>query len=62
MPNFGTAYALKINRVKIVILGWRKIMFETFVILFWFVVFYLAHKIYYDHKIKMIKKDWARFK
>ena len=37
-------------------------MFEALVIIFWFLVFYLAHKIYFEYKMETIKKDWARFK
>ena len=33
-------------------------MFETFVIIFWFVVFYLAHKVYYEYKMKTMRKKW----
>ncbi len=33
-------------------------MFETFVIIFWFVVFYLANKIYYENKMAAMKKKW----
>ena len=33
-------------------------MFETIVITSWFVIFYLAHKLYYENKIKAMKKKW----
>ena len=37
-------------------------MFEALVIIFWFLVFYLAHKIYYEYKIKMMRKKWNSIK
>ena len=37
-------------------------MFEALVIIFWFLVFYLAHKLYYAHKIKMMRKKWNSIK
>jgi amino acid permease len=33
-------------------------MFEALVIIFWFLVFYLAHKLYYEHKLNMMRKKW----
>ena len=48
----------KVYRVKIIISRWRKIMFEALVIIFWFVVFYLANKIYYENKMATMKKKW----
>jgi len=33
-------------------------MFEALVIIFWFIVFYLGHKLYCAHKIKMMRKKW----
>ena len=32
-------------------------MFEALVIIFWFIVFYLGHKLYCAHKIKMMRKE-----
>ena len=37
-------------------------MFEALVIIFWFLVFYLAHKLYYEYKIKMMRKKWNSIK
>ena len=37
-------------------------MFEALVIIFWFLVFYLAHKIYYKYKMKMMRKKWNSIK
>jgi len=52
----------KVYRKKIIIFRRRKIMFEALVIIFWFLVFYLAHKLYYEYKIKMMRKRWNSIK
>jgi len=52
----------KVYRKKIIIFRRRKIMFEALVIIFWFLVFYLAHKLYYEYKIKMMRKKWNSIK
>ena len=36
-------------------------MFEALVIIFWFIVFYLGHKLYCAHKIKMMRKNKSIF-
>jgi len=52
----------KVYRKKIIIFRRRKIMFEALVIIFWFLVFYLAHKVYYEYKIKIMRKKWNSIK
>jgi len=33
-------------------------MFNAFVIIFWVVVIFLAHKLYNEYKIMMMRKKW----